>query len=70
MLLKLLDTYGEAELEAAVVSAQERRPHPHAVRHVLEKRRQTKARIRPALVLLTMSGSGTRGPAPAPTHDN
>jgi hypothetical protein len=39
-LLSLLDLYGAAELEAAVVECLRKDvPHPHAVRHVLEKRR-------------------------------
>lgn len=39
-LLRLLDTYGPAELDLAVKEALERdAPHPHAVRHVLERRR-------------------------------
>lgn len=40
MLLRLLDTYGAAELAAAIGECLKRDvPHPHAVRHVLEKRR-------------------------------
>lgn len=40
MLLKLLETYGAAELESAIAECLKKDvPHPHAVRHVLEKRR-------------------------------
>jgi transposase len=40
-LLKLLDTYGAGELQAAIAEALQRDvPHPHAVRHALERRRQ------------------------------
>ena len=41
MLLRLLDTYGARELESAVAECLKRDvPHPHAVRHALEKRRE------------------------------
>jgi hypothetical protein len=41
MLLKLLETYGAGELESAIAECLKKGvPHPHAVRHVLEKRRQ------------------------------
>jgi len=41
MLLKLLETYGAGELESAIAECLKKDvPHPHAVRHVLEKRRQ------------------------------
>lgn len=41
MLLRLLDTYGAEELESAIAECLKKDvPHPHAVRHVLEKRRQ------------------------------
>jgi transposase len=40
-LLRLLDTYGAAELDAAITEALAGDvPHPHAVRHVLERRRR------------------------------
>ena len=39
-LLRLLDAYGPVELDLAVKEALDRdAPHPHAVRHVLERRR-------------------------------
>jgi hypothetical protein len=39
-LLRLLDSYGAEELASAIVECLKRDvPHPHAVRHVLEKRR-------------------------------
>jgi hypothetical protein len=41
VLLELLDTYGAAELEAGVVEALSNDvPHPHAVRHLIEKKRK------------------------------
>lgn len=41
MLLRLLDAYGAGELDAAIAECLKKDvPHPHAVRHVLEKRRQ------------------------------
>ncbi len=41
MLLRLLDTYGAEELNSAIAECLKKDvPHPHAVRHVLEKRRQ------------------------------
>ena len=40
-LLRLLDTYGADELASAIAECLKKDvPHPHAVRHVLEKRRQ------------------------------
>ncbi len=43
-LLRLLDQYGAAELEAAIREALERDvPHPHAVRQCLERHRQERA---------------------------
>jgi transposase len=40
-LLQLLDTYGADELASAIAECLKKDvPHPHAVRHVLEKRRQ------------------------------
>ncbi|MGH9360591.1 MAG: IS21 family transposase [Thermoanaerobaculia bacterium] len=41
VLLELLDTYGAAELETGVVEALANDvPHPHAVRHLIEKKRK------------------------------
>jgi transposase len=41
MLLRLLETYGTAELASAIAECLQRDvPHPHAVRHVLEERRE------------------------------
>jgi transposase len=40
-LMRLLDLYGAESLEAAIVEAIEKgSPHPHSVRHVLERRRR------------------------------
>lgn len=40
-LLRMLDAYGAEELQAALLEALEKDvPHPHAVRHALERRRQ------------------------------
>ena len=40
MLLRLLESYGAEELETAIAECLLKDvPHPHAVRHVLEKRR-------------------------------
>ena len=50
-LLRLLDQYGAAELDAAIAEALERGvPHPHAVRQSLERRREARA-LPPALPL-------------------
>ena len=52
MLLRLLDAYGAAELEDAIRECLRKDvPHPHAVRHVLEKRRQDQGQ-EPALPLV------------------
>jgi len=52
-LTELLDTYGVAELEAAIANAMERGvPHPNAVRLALERRRQAKAEPPPLAVKL------------------
>ena len=53
MLLRLLDTYGAEELQAAVLEAlQKEVPHPHAVRQSLERRRQEQGK--PAAVPLPL----------------
>jgi transposase len=50
-LLRLLDAYGQSELEAAIKEALVRgAPHPHSVRHVLEKNRK-EAGLKPPLPL-------------------
>ncbi len=50
-LLQLLETYGSQELEAAVTECLRKDvPHPHAVRHVLEKRREAQG-LEPLLPL-------------------
>ena len=52
-LLRLLDTYGAGELQTAIVEALTRDvPHPHAVRQVLERRRQERGQA--AAVPLTL----------------
>jgi transposase len=49
MLLRLLETYGASELEAAIAECLKKDvPHPHAVRHVLEQRREAQG-LDPAL---------------------
>lgn len=53
MLLRLLETYGAVELQAAVEEALRREvPHPHAVRHALERRRQERGQ--PAAIPLPL----------------
>jgi hypothetical protein len=43
MLLRLLETYGAVELQSALVEALGKDvAHPHAVRHILETRRETR----------------------------
>lgn len=50
-LIKLLDAYGHEQLESAIVECLKNDvPHPHAVRHVLEKRREAQG-LDPALPL-------------------
>lgn len=52
MLLRLLNTYGADELNSAIAECLKKDvPHPHAVRHVLEKRRQDQGQD-PVLPLL------------------
>lgn len=52
-LLRLLDAYGAVELESAVIEVLERgAPHPHAVRHVLERRRHERNAPLPVAVAL------------------
>jgi transposase len=53
MLLRLLATYGAEELQTAVEEAlQKEVPHPHAVRHALERRRQERGQ--PAAIPLAL----------------
>ena len=52
-LLRLLDRYGAAELEAAIREALERGvPHPNAVRLALERRREQRHQAPPVAVML------------------
>jgi transposase len=52
-LLRLLDAYGAAETESAISEALARgAPHPHAVRHVLERRRRERDEPLPIAVAL------------------
>jgi transposase len=52
-LLRLLDTYGAEELQAAILEAiQKEVPHPHAVRQALERRRQERGQ--PAAIPLAL----------------
>ncbi len=52
-LLRLLDAYGAADLEPAITEALARgAPHPHAVRHVLERRRHERDEPLPIAVTL------------------
>ncbi len=53
LLLRLLDAYGAEELQAAIEEALQREvPHPHAVRHALERRRQERGQ--PAAIALAL----------------
>lgn len=53
MLLRLLEIYGAQELQRAIEEALEREvPHPHAVRHALERRRQERGQ--PAAIALAL----------------
>jgi len=52
-LLRLLDRYGAAELEAAIIEALDRGvPHPNAVRLALEHRREQRGEAPPVAVVL------------------
>jgi transposase len=52
-LLNLLDRYGMAEMQAAVADALQRGvPHPHAVRHALERRREQRDAPPPVAIAL------------------
>lgn len=52
-LLNLLDRYGVTELQAAVADALQRGvPHPHAVRHALERQREARAEPPPVEIPL------------------
>lgn len=54
-LLKLLDRYGISELQAAVADALQRGvPHPHAVRHALERRREARDLPPPIDIILPL----------------
>jgi transposase len=54
-LLKLLDRYGMSELQAAVADALQRGvPHPHAVRHALERRREARDLPPPVEIILPL----------------
>ena len=68
MLLRLLDTYGAEELQAAVLEAlQKEVPHPHAVRHALERRRQEQGK--PAAVPLPLSDEVSARDVTVKPHD-
>jgi transposase len=67
-LLRLLDQYGAAELEAAIREALERGvPHPHAVRQSLERRRQE--RDLPPPVALPFASNPQLGALVVRPHD-
>ena len=52
-LLRLLDRYGAAELQAAILEALERDvPHPNAVRLALERRREQRGDAPPVAIEL------------------
>jgi hypothetical protein len=52
-LLRLLDRYGAAELEAAIIEALDRGvPHPNAVRLALERRREQRDEAPPVALVL------------------
>jgi transposase len=52
-LLNLLDRYGMADMQAAVADALQRGvPHPHAVRHALERRREQRDAPPPVAIAL------------------
>jgi hypothetical protein len=52
-MLRLLDRYGAAEVQAAIIEALERNvPHPSAVRLALERRRQERQQPPPVAVNL------------------
>lgn len=52
-LLNLLDRYGITEMQAAVAEALQRGvPHPHAVRHALERRREQRDAPPPVVIAL------------------
>jgi transposase len=52
-LLRLLDLYGNEELELAIAEAlHSDSPHPHSVRHILERRRRARGQSPPVAVQL------------------
>ena len=68
MLLRLLDTYGAEELQAAVLEAlQKEVPHPHAVRQALERRRQEQGK--PAATPLPLSDEVSARDVTVRPHD-
>jgi transposase len=67
-LLRLLDAYGAAELEHSVAEALARGvPHPHAVRHTLERRRQEQRK--PAVLPLDLPQDARVRELSVKTHD-
>ena len=66
-LLRLLDQYGAASLQAAMVDAVARKvPHPNAVRFALERARERSGRAPP--LALALPDHVTRRDAPMRTH--
>jgi hypothetical protein len=62
-LLRLLERYGAAELDAAIREAIERGvPHPNAVRLVLEHRRELRQEAPPVAVILPEHVKARDGP--------
>lgn len=67
-LMRLLDLYGAEELESAIVEALRRdSPHPHSVRHILQRRRRSRGQPPPVPVELP-PGARDRDWS-IPTHD-
>ena len=70
-LLRLLDRYGAAELEAAIREALERDvPHPNAVRLALERRREQRDEAPPVAVDAARACPGARCPRAAASARN
>ena len=60
-LMRLLDRYGAAELQAAIREALERGvPHPNAVRLALERRREQRGEVPPVAVDAARACAGAR----------
>jgi len=53
-LIRLLDRYGAAELQSAILDALKRGvPHPNAVRHILDRRRDERGQAPPVAIILS-----------------